>query len=61
MLRKLSNGRAGYTRTSELALLTSCTPRDGFDVDRRVVKISNALLALRRLPVVRYGKIARDA
>lgn len=58
---KLSKGSAGYTRASELELLTSCTASEGFDVESRVVKSSRALLALRRLPVRRYGKTARDA
>jgi hypothetical protein len=58
---KLSKGSAGYTRASELELLTSCTASEGFDVESRVVKMSRALLALRRFPVRRYGKTARDA
>lgn len=50
---KFSKGSAGKTRTSELALLTSCTPSEGFVEESFDVKIRNALLALRRFPIKR--------
>lgn len=58
---KFSRGSAGNTRTSALALLTTWEPRDGFEEDSRDVKMRKALLALRMLPVRRYGKTAREA
>lgn len=58
---KFNKGRVGKTRTSELALLTSCAPSEGFEEDNREMNISKALLALRRFPVRRYGNTARDA
>jgi hypothetical protein len=61
MLMKFNRGTVGNTRISELALLTSWTPREGFDEESRDVKTVKALLALRRFPVMRYGKTAREA
>lgn len=58
---KLTRGSAGNTRMSELALLTSWLPREGFDEESRDVKTTKALLALRRFPIMRYGKTAREA
>lgn len=61
MLMKFNNGSAGKTRTSELALLTSCTPSEGFVEESFDVKMRKALLALRRFPIKRYGNTAREA
>jgi hypothetical protein len=47
---KFSKGRDGKTRTSELALLTSCTPSDTFEEESREMKMRRALLAFRRFP-----------
>lgn len=58
---KFNKGIVGKTRTSELALLTSCAPSEGFEKDSRDVNINKALLALRRFPIRRYGNTARDA
>ena len=58
-LRKLSSGREGKRRASEVELLICCEASAGFVEDSFDVKRRNDVLAARMLPARRNGNMAR--